>query len=256
MMEHADISFLVDNEALYDVCKKSLGIERPSYINLNRLIAQCISSVTSSLRFSGQLNVDLNEFQTNLVPYPRIHFPLLSYAPVVSAENAQHESMSVAEITNSVFDASNQMVKCDPRNGKYMACCLMYRGDVTHKDVSAAIANVKTKRSIRFVDWSPTGFKVGINSEPTTVVPGGDLAPVKRSVTMISNTTAIADVLSRMDQKFDLMYQKRAFVHWYVMEGMEEGEFQEAREDLAAMERDYEEVAQDAFSDEEVDEEF
>ena len=99
--------------------------------------------------------------QTNLVPYPRIHFPLATYAPVISAEKAYHEQLSVAEITNACFEPSNQMVKCDPRHGKYMACCLLYRGDVVPKDVNAAIATIKTKRTIQFVDWCPTGFKVG-----------------------------------------------------------------------------------------------
>ncbi|CAJ0561349.1 unnamed protein product, partial [Mesorhabditis spiculigera] len=194
-LEHSDCAFMVDNEAIYDICRRSLDVERPSYTNLNRIIAQVVSSITASLRFDGALNVDLNEFQTNLVPYPRIHFPLASYSPLISAEKAYHEASSVNDITSACFETGNQMV--------------------------------------------------GINYQPPTVVPGGDMAKAHRAVCMLSNTTAIAEAWCRLDQKFDLMYAKRAFVHWYVGEGMEEGEFTEAREDMAALEKDYEEVGLD-----------
>ncbi|TYI57324.1 hypothetical protein E1A91_D11G272700v1 [Gossypium mustelinum] len=256
LLEHTDVAVLLDNEAIYDICRRSLDIERPTYNNLNRLISQIISSLTTSLRFDGAINVDITEFQTNLVPYPRIHFMLSSYAPVISAAKAYHEQLSVPEITSAVFEPSSMMAKCDPRHGKYMACCLMYRGDVVPKDVNAAVATIKTKRTVQFVDWCPTGFKCGINYQPPTVVPGGDLARVQRAVCMISNNTSVAEVFSRIDHKFDLMYANRAFVHWYVGEGMEEGEFSEAREDLAALEKDYEEVGAEGGEDEEEPEDY
>merc|ERR1711966_30817 len=96
LLEHTDVAVMLDNEAIYDICRRCLDIERPTH--------------------------------TNFVPYPRIHFMVSSYSPVISAEKAYHESLSVAEITNSCFEPANMMTKCDPRHGKYMACCMMYRG--------------------------------------------------------------------------------------------------------------------------------
>ncbi|KAJ5817455.1 Tubulin [Penicillium robsamsonii] len=245
-IENSDCTFLVDNDAVYDICRRNLDIPRPGYEHLNRLIAQVVSSITSSLRFDGALNVDLAEFQTNLVPYPRIHYPLISYAPVISSQRSSHESFKIQDLTFQCFEPNNQMVNCDPRKGKYMAVALLYKGDVVPHDCTMAVHALKTRGTFSLVEWCPTGFKLGINYQKPVRRPNDELAPVGRSVSMLSNTTAIAEAWSRLDHNFDLMYSKRAFVHWYVGEGMEEGEFSEAREDLAALEKDYEEVAEDS----------
>jgi hypothetical protein len=61
------------------------------------------------------------------------------------------------DITNSAFEPVSMMAKCDPRHGKNMVTWLMHRSDVVPKDVNAAVASIKTKRMIMFVDWFPTG---------------------------------------------------------------------------------------------------
>jgi tubulin alpha len=127
MIDNSDCAFMVDNEALNDLCRRAVDIERPTSTNLNRLIGQVVSSLTASPRFGGALNVDFPEFQTNLVPYARIHFLICSYAPVISAEKAYHEQLAVAHITNTLFEPANMMVKCDPRHANYMGCTLLPR---------------------------------------------------------------------------------------------------------------------------------
>ena len=76
--------------------------------------------------------------------------------------------------------------RCFPADSLSVACALLYRGDVVPKDAQAAIATIKTKRTIQFVDWCPTGFKLGICNEPSAYVPGGDLAKTTRSLCMLS----------------------------------------------------------------------
>eukprot|EP00439_Symbiodinium_sp_Y106_P083531 s1613_g23.t1 len=136
LLEHTDVTIMYDTEALCVICSRNLDIERPAYTNLNRLIAQIISSLTPHLRFDGALNMDVTEFQINLVPTARIHFMLTSYDPVISAEKAYHKQLSVAEITMSVFEPASIIVKCDPRRIKYMNCCMLYRAALRTTTVS------------------------------------------------------------------------------------------------------------------------
>ncbi|XP_036209891.1 LOW QUALITY PROTEIN: putative tubulin-like protein alpha-4B [Myotis myotis] len=90
-LEHSDCAFMVDNEAIYDICRRNLDIERPTYTNLNRLIGQIVSSITASLCFDGALNVDLTEFQTNLVPYPASTSP---WPPTPQSSQLRRPTMS------------------------------------------------------------------------------------------------------------------------------------------------------------------
>jgi len=261
LLDYTEVSLVLDNEALYEICQRDLLVRRPSYANLNNLISKVISSTTASLRFDGELNVDLNEFQTNLVPFPRLHFMTSSLSPVVAESNKGHESLTFQEITDYALNPASFLVKYpdwDVQEDKYMAISLNYRGDVRSKESNAVANWIKDKNKVAFVDWCPTGFKIGLNDEPPSVVDSDDMADSPRNVVMLGNNVAISRVFQqRLVAKFDLMYSQRAFVHWYVGEGMEEGEFSEAREDLGFLEKDYLDVLSGGSSDEDAeDEEF
>jgi tubulin alpha len=107
--------------------RKKLDIKKPSYIDLNRIIAKVISSMTAALRFDGELNVDMNEFQTNLVPFPRLHFMTTSLAPVTSKEKVGTQATDVKSITDDCLQSTSFLVKYtdwDAVEDKYMAISL------------------------------------------------------------------------------------------------------------------------------------
>jgi tubulin alpha len=257
LLDHTEVSLLLDNEAIYGLCQKNLDVKHPDYDNLNRLICKVISSMTASLRFEGEVNVDLNEFQTNLVPFPRLHFMLTAMAPILTQTKVDAATNTVQSISDDCFQPANFLAKFkdfDPLEDKYMAVSLNYRGDVKSKEANATVQWLKSNNKVSFVEWCPTGFKIGLNSTPAQVLPEDDIGTCERNVTMIGNNTGIVRVFTdRIIRKYDLMYSQRAYVHWYVGEGMEEGEFAEAREDIGFLEKDYLDVLQEQTSDQVAD---
>eukprot|EP01084_Bolivina_argentea_P244099 409018_1 len=163
LLDHTDISLLMDNESIYEIIQKNLDVGRPSYENVNRLITKPISSLTASLRFNGELNGSLNEIVTNLVPFPRLHFMITSMAPITTPKKYEKTPVDVQAITDFVVQGQNFFLKIadfDPEYDKYLAMSVNYRGDAQIQDVNAAIQGLKINKKIAFVEWCPTGFKV------------------------------------------------------------------------------------------------
>merc|ERR1719447_2576319 len=110
LVENTDETFCIDNEALYDICFRSL-------------------------RFPGQLNADLRKLAVNMVPFPRLYFFMPGFAPLTARGSQQYRALTVPELPQQMFDAKNMMAACDPRHGRYLTVAAVFRGRMSMKEV-------------------------------------------------------------------------------------------------------------------------
>ena len=140
----------------------------------------------------------------------------------------------------------------DPEEDKYMGLSLHMRGDynIRQKERYYTQRWLKDNKKYDFLEWSYKNFQLGLNpnvnqypKQHTTRNRHGDILHCicyARNGTLIANNTCMERIFDEtIVKKFDLMYSQRAFVHWYVRHGMEEGEFEEARENIAFLLQDY-----------------
>ena len=219
LVENTDETYCIDNEALYDICFRTLKLTTPTYGDLNHLVSATMSGVTTCLRFPGQLNADLRKLAVNMVPFPRLHFFMPGFAPLTSRSSQQYKALTVPELTQQMFDSKNMMTACDPRHGRYLTVACMYRGRMSMKEVDEQILNVQNKNSSYFVEWIPNNVKTAVCDIP----PRG----LKMSATFVGNSTAIQEIFKRISEQFTAMFRRKAFLHWYTGEGMDEMEFTE-----------------------------
>jgi len=242
LVENADECFLLDNEALYDICFRTLKLTTPTYGDLNHLVSAAISGVTCCLRFPGQLNCDLRKIAVNLIPFPRLHFFMTGFAPLTSRGSQQYRALTVPELTQQMFDAKNMMCAADPRHGRYLTAAALFRGRMSTKEVDEQMLNVQNKNSSYFVEWIPNNIKASVCDIP----PKG----LKMAVAFAGNSTATQEMFKRVAEYFTAMFRRKAFLHWYTGEGMDEMEFTEAESNMNDLVSEYQQY-QDATAEEE-----
>ncbi|URD87579.1 hypothetical protein MUK42_26684 [Musa troglodytarum] len=242
LVENADECMVLDNEALYDICFRTLKLANPTFGDLNHLISATMSGVTCCLRFPGQLNSDLRKLAVNLIPFPRLHFFMVGFAPLTSRGSQQYRALTVPELTQQMWDAKNMMCAADPRHGRYLTASAMFRGKMSTKEVDEQMLNVQNKNSSYFVEWIPNNVKSSVCDIP----PRG----VKMASTFIGNSTSIQEMFRRVSEQFTAMFRRKAFLHWYTGEGMDEMEFTEAESNMNDLVAEYQQY-QDATADEE-----
>ncbi|CAD6995201.1 unnamed protein product [Ceratitis capitata] len=241
LCENTDATFCIDNEALYDICYHKLRMLCPTYEDLNHLVSVTMSGVTTCLRFPGQLNADLRKLAVNMVPFPRLHFFMPGFAPLTAKGSQQYRALTVSELTQQMFDAKNMMTACDPRHGRYLTVACIFRGPMSMKEVDMQMYNIQSKNSSYFVEWIPNNVKVAVCDIP----PRG----LKMSATFIGNTTAIQEIFKRISEQFTAMFRRKAFLHWYTGEGMDEMEFTEAESNMNDLISEYQQYQEASVED-------
>ncbi|CAG8479782.1 4949_t:CDS:2 [Diversispora eburnea] len=244
LVENSDETFCIDNEALYDICFRTLKLTNPSYGDLNHLVSAVISGVTTCLRFPGQLNSDLRKLAVNMVPFPRLHFFMVGFAPLTSRSSQGFRALTVPELTAQMFDSRNMMAASDPRHGRYLTVATIFRGRLSTKEVEQQMHMIQTKMSAYFVEWIPSSVKTAVC----------DIPPIglTMSGTFVGNSTAIQELFKRINTQFTAMFRRKAFLHWYTGEGMDEMEFTEAESNMNDLVSEYQQY-QEAATEEDVE---
>ncbi|KAJ3526159.1 hypothetical protein NM208_g11322 [Fusarium decemcellulare] len=243
LVENSDETFCLDNEALSDICKRTLQLKDPTYGDLNHLVSTVMSGLTTCLRFPGQLNSDLRKLAVNMVPFPRLHFFTVGFAPLTARSSRSFRAISVPELTQQLFDPKNAMSASDFRNGRFLTCSAIFRGKVGMKEVEEQIGHVQNKNSAYFVDWIPNNIQTALCSVP----PSG----LTLSSTFVGNSTAVQELFKRIGEQFTLMFRRKAFLHWYTGEGMDEMEFTEAESNMNDLVAEYQQYQEAGIDDDE-----
>jgi len=247
LLDHCDQCFFYDNTALTDICMRSQGISSPSMKNLNNVVALCMSGLTSCLRFKGPLNADLRKLHMNLVPFPKTHFLITSFAPLHSKTAGEYRKQgSVLDLAQQMLSKDNVTVKIDPLNpgdgdvlrSRVLASWASWRGSFQTSEVDK-ILHYMSKPGSRFdaffPDWIPNPIASNVCSKGH--------CELKESVVFVANNTSVHEVFDRICTSWDSLFRHRAYTHTFEQDGISREDMQASRRTMQYISEQYKEFA-------------
>lgn len=255
LTEHADCVLPIENQSLVDIVNKivqmmtnsgKLGSVKPNSLlisnkgggkenekpfdAMNNIVANLLLNLTSSARFEGQLNMDLNEITMNLVPFPHLHYLTSSLTPLYTLADVNIPTRRLDQMFSDAFNKDHQLIRADPKHNLYLACALMVRGNVHISDLRRNIERLKP--SLPFVSWNQEGWKTGMCSVP----PVGH----SHSLLALANNTCVKPTFMDLRDRFNRLYRKKAHLHHYLqVDSMEQSCFSEALTSLSSLIEEY-----------------
>ena len=114
--------------------------------------------------------------------------------------------LTCAELNNEMWKSRNFLADVRPQDGKYLATCLIFRGNLSMHEVDDQVSKIHNKLNNDFVPWIPNPIKATVVTIPS------DYSPM--SSTFVANTTSLRGIFQRIAYQFAKMYKRRALLHW------------------------------------------
>ncbi|KAI8895050.1 Tubulin/FtsZ family, GTPase domain-containing protein [Globomyces pollinis-pini] len=202
-----------------------------AFKTMNNIVANLLLNMTSSMRFEGSMNVDINDIVTNLNPFPKLNMLTSSMTPFYVQNDLQMTSKVIDQLFVDVFSPESQLLSINVKQSTFLASALIARGAIHVSDLRRNIE--KIRKQLRFVPWNPDGWKTGLCDVP----PLGQ----SHSVLSLSNNTACWRIVQYLMTRFNKLYKRKAHLHHYT-EYMDKSEFDEAKSSVQNMIQGYQDI--------------
>lgn len=217
LINYADEVFVIDNEALHDICYNNLKLMNATHADFNFLTSRAMAGITTFFRLPGDMNGSLREIKSNMVPYPHLHFLMPAFVPMATRDMLPLQKNSLKQCVSDAYNVNSLMCKCDPNNGKYLTKYCTFRGEISRRDLDLLVDKMNEDQEDYLVEYIPNNIKASICNIP--------MKGFKFAAAFIGNNTAICEVWDRIYEPYCAMLERQWYLNWYYCEGLEEEEF-------------------------------